>query len=73
MKEPVSGYWPHRVRLCCTGTDERVHLVDEQDDAAVLADFVDEPFQPFFELPAVFRTSTNEAMESEITFLSRSI
>ena len=35
--------------------DERVHLVDEQDDRAVLAHLVDEPLEALLELAAVLR------------------
>src|SRR6516165_11751003 len=38
------------------GPDQRVHLVDEQDDAAFgRGDFLQHGFQPLLELAAVFR------------------
>ena len=51
----------HRaVRLA--GADQRVHLVDEQDDAALgRRDLLQHRFQPFLELAAIFRTRDQRA------------
>ena len=47
------------------GADQRMHLVDEQDDLAVRAgDFVQHRFQALFELAAIFRAG-NERAEIE--------
>ena len=41
--------------LCRTRTDECVHLIDEEDDRAVLTYLVDETFEALLELAAVLR------------------
>ena len=44
------------------GTDQRVHLVDEQDDAALGADdFLQDGLQPLLELAAIFRAGDQRA------------
>ena len=40
--------------FCRARADERVHLVDEQDDRAVLAHLVNEPLEALLEFTAVF-------------------
>ncbi len=51
----------HRA-ITLAGTDERVHLVDEQDDLAVLGlHLVEHALQPLFELAAIFRAGNQSA------------
>lgn len=55
----------HRpIRLA--GADQRVHLIDEQDDLAVFRlDFIEHGLQPLLEFAAVFRTGNQRAHESQ--------
>ena len=57
------------------GADQRVHLVDEQDDAALgRGDFVEHGLQPLLELAAIFRAGDQRAhVEREQLLVSRSI
>src|SRR5690606_32169116 len=52
-----------------TGTDQRVQLVDEQDDVAARLDLLEDLLQPLFEVTAVARTRDQRAEVQRVQLL----
>ncbi len=61
--------------ISLAGADERMHLIDEQNDAALRrGHFVEDGFQPFLELAAIFGAGDERAkIERQQAFVAQAL